>query len=121
MKVVNECGRPWFVSADGKIFATEDMCKEYEEEFIYDNRHTSVGQYINLWDAEGNYDVYIHVHEADDYLTYEEVGEIEDIVFPMMENDDKTVATDDREQQIVDAIKHIFDMEPLVNIVKRSV
>lgn len=87
--------------------------------------YTSVGQYINIYDDEGNYDVYIHLHESSDPLTPDDVDAIEKIVVPMMENDDSTIATDEMQGKMGMKIENYLHedeerwFEVLVTIVKR--
>ena len=89
--------------------------------FNQDDRHTTVGQYINIWDSNGNYDVLIHLHELEEKLTDQKIEEVEDLILPMMENDDLTIPTEEREAEMEKLLNEkIFnEWGVLVDIMKR--
>ncbi len=90
-------------------------------EFNQDDRHTTVGQCINIWDSDGNYDVYIHLHELEEKLTYQKIKKVEDLILPMMENDDLTIPTEEREVEMEKLLnENVFnEWGVIVNIIKR--
>lgn len=63
------------------------------------------GNYINLWDLDGNYDVFIIFNEANDDPTSDEIEVIEDAIRPICEDNSNSI--DDKKEKIEEIMDYL--------------